>query len=61
MFNINNHCTYQFVFEILLNEDSGQRDHLRQFHLEQNANVPSLNPIISDKYTKYTIIYETYL
>ena len=58
MFNINIHCTYQFVFEILLNEDSNQRDHLRQFHREQISDVLSWNPIISSKCTKCTIIYK---
>ena len=58
MFNINIHCTYQFVFEILLNEDSNQQGHLRQFHQEQISDVLSLNPTISDKCTEYIIIYE---
>ena len=55
MFNINIHCTYQFVFEILLNEDSNQQGHLRQFHQEQISDVLSWNLTISDKCTEYII------
>ena len=58
MFNINSHCTYQFVFEILLNEDSNQQGHLRQFHQEQISDVLSWNPTISDTCTEYIIIYK---